>query len=211
MRKNRIPCDVIHLDTHWFEKDWYCDLTFSKTRFPDPAGFIRQLADMGFKLSLWQLPYLPEGSELFEELRAVDGFIKNEAGSIYDVGICFVQGFSGIVGVIDFTNPRAVDVYIRWLRRLFDLGARVIKTDFGEAIPLEDPRLILTSRLKLQGFIVSEHMQHWPAALRELGDGVASGRLKYRETVADSLGAAPEAFLGLLKGRNFGKQLVKLV
>jgi alpha-D-xyloside xylohydrolase len=137
MRKNRIPCDVIHLDTHWFEKDWYCDLTFSKTRFPDPAGFIRQLTDMGFKLSLWQLPYLPEGSELFEELRSVDGFIKNEAGDIYNVGICFVQGFSGIVGVIDFTNPRAVDVYIRWLRRLFDLGARVIKTDFGEAIPLD--------------------------------------------------------------------------
>jgi NADPH-dependent curcumin reductase CurA len=40
---------------------------------------------------------------------------------------------------------------------------------------------------------------------------VATGKLKYRETVADGLGAAPEAFLGLLKGRNFGKQLVKLV
>ncbi len=46
--------------------------------------------------------------------------------------------------------------------------------------------------------------------LKELGEGVGSGRLKYRETIAQGLAQAPEAFLGLLKGRNFGKQLVKL-
>jgi NADPH-dependent curcumin reductase CurA len=40
---------------------------------------------------------------------------------------------------------------------------------------------------------------------------VATGKLKYRETIAEGLPAAPEAFIGLLKGRNFGKQLVKLV
>ena len=54
-------------------------------------------------------------------------------------------------------------------------------------------------------------MKLWPAALKELGGMVASGRLKYRETVAQGLASAPEAFLGLLKGRNFGKQLVKLI
>jgi NADPH-dependent curcumin reductase CurA len=81
----------------------------------------------------------------------------------------------------------------------------------GEPIPMANPSLILVSRLKLQGFIVSEHMNLWPAALKELGTMVATGQLKYRETVADGLAAAPEAFLGLLKGRNFGKQLVKLV
>ena len=70
---------------------------------------------------------------------------------------------------------------------------------------------MLTQRLKLQGFIVSEHMSLWPAALKELGSGVASGRIKFRESVAQGLASAPEAFLGLLKGRNFGKQLVKLV
>jgi NADPH-dependent curcumin reductase CurA len=67
------------------------------------------------------------------------------------------------------------------------------------------------SRLKLQGFIVSEHMNLWPQALKELGTMVATSKLKYRETAAEGLAAAPEAFLGLLKGRNFGKQLVKLV
>jgi hypothetical protein len=81
----------------------------------------------------------------------------------------------------------------------------------GEPIPMANPSLILVSRLKLQGFIVSEHMNLWPQALKELGTMVATSKLKYRETAAEGLAAAPEAFLGLLKGRNFGKQLVKLV
>jgi NADPH-dependent curcumin reductase CurA len=81
----------------------------------------------------------------------------------------------------------------------------------GAPIPLASPATILTMRLKVQGFIVSEHMSLWPAALKELGAQVATGKLKYRETVAQGIAAAPEAFLGLLKGRNFGKQLVKLV
>jgi NADPH-dependent curcumin reductase CurA len=81
----------------------------------------------------------------------------------------------------------------------------------GQPTAIHNARLLLTQRLKLQGFIVSEHMSLWPAALKELGGLVATGQLKYRESVAQGLAAAPEAFLGLLKGRNFGKQLVKLV
>ena len=80
----------------------------------------------------------------------------------------------------------------------------------GRPIPLQNPSLILTSRLRVQGFIVSEHMEVWPEALAELGSRVAAGTLKYRETIAHGLESAPEAFLGLLKGRNFGKQLVKI-
>lgn len=81
----------------------------------------------------------------------------------------------------------------------------------GKPIPMAYPALILRSRLLVQGFIVSEHMDVWPQALRELGGMVAAGTLKYRESIAHGIEAAPEAFLGLLKGRNFGKQLVKLV
>jgi NADPH-dependent curcumin reductase len=81
----------------------------------------------------------------------------------------------------------------------------------GEPLPMANPALILVNRLKVQGFIVSEHMQLWPQALRELGDMVATGQLKYRESVAQGIAAAPEAFMGLLKGKNFGKQLVKLI
>ncbi len=62
----------------------------------------------------------------------------------------------------------------------------------------------------MQGFIVSDHLPLWPQGLKELGTLVATGRLKYRESIADGLAAAPDAFIGLLKGRNFGKQLVRL-
>ncbi|HEX4583246.1 MAG TPA: NADP-dependent oxidoreductase [Burkholderiaceae bacterium] len=81
----------------------------------------------------------------------------------------------------------------------------------GEPIPIANPRWLLVSRLKLQGFIVSDHMELWPKALGELGAHFAAGRLRYRESIAHGLENAPQAFLGLLEGRNFGKQLVKLV
>ena len=81
----------------------------------------------------------------------------------------------------------------------------------GKPMPLTYPALILTNRLMMQGFIVSEHMDIWPEALKELGMLVGTGKLRPRESVAQGLEAAPEAFLGLLKGKNFGKQLVKLI
>jgi NADPH-dependent curcumin reductase CurA len=81
----------------------------------------------------------------------------------------------------------------------------------GQPLPLHNPALILVNRLKVQGFIVSEHIEVWPEALAELGQLVGSGRLRPRESVAQGLASAPEAFLGLLKGKNFGKQLVQLV
>ena len=81
----------------------------------------------------------------------------------------------------------------------------------GKPVPMSYPALILMSRLRVQGFIVSEQMDVWPEALKELGMLVATGKLKPRETVVHGLQAAPEAFLGLLKGKNFGKQIVKLI
>ncbi len=81
----------------------------------------------------------------------------------------------------------------------------------GKPLPLAYPALILTQRLKVQGFIVSEHMEVWPDALKELGMLVGTGKLRPRESVSQGIESAPEAFLGLLKGKNFGKQLVKLI
>jgi NADPH-dependent curcumin reductase CurA len=80
----------------------------------------------------------------------------------------------------------------------------------GSPIPMATPQLILMQRLRFQGFIVSEHPQVWPEALAELGGLVASGSLRVRETIAQGIDSAPQAFLDLLAGRNFGKQLVKL-
>jgi NADPH-dependent curcumin reductase CurA len=70
---------------------------------------------------------------------------------------------------------------------------------------------ILINRIKVQGFIVGDRMNLWSPALKDLADWVGSGKLKYRETVEQGLENAPKAFIGLLKGQNFGKQLVKLV
>lgn len=81
----------------------------------------------------------------------------------------------------------------------------------GEPLVMQNPALILVNRMKFEGFIVSEHPEVWPEAMQELGALVASGRMKFRESVAQGIASAPEAFLGLLKGRNFGKQLVKLI
>ena len=81
----------------------------------------------------------------------------------------------------------------------------------GAPLPLQNPALILINRMKVEGFIVSEHMEVWPEALKELGTLVGTGKLRPRESIAEGIAAAPEAFLGLLKGRNFGKQLVKLI
>ncbi|WP_026075817.1 NADP-dependent oxidoreductase [Noviherbaspirillum massiliense] len=81
----------------------------------------------------------------------------------------------------------------------------------GQPMPINNVRAFLTMRLTMRGFIVSEHQDLWPQGLKELGALVAGGKLKFRESIAQGLAAAPDAFIGLLKGRNFGKQLVKLV
>ena len=80
----------------------------------------------------------------------------------------------------------------------------------GEDVALRNVRSILVNRLRVEGFIISDHMELWPQAIRELADHVAQGRLTYRETVAPGIESAPRAFIGLLRGENLGKQLVKM-
>ena len=117
----------------------------------------------------------------------IDGYFENVGGMVLDAVLPLMNAFGRIAvcGMIAGYN--------------------------GAPLPLAYPALILTNRLKVQGFIVSEHMEVWPTALKELGTLVATGKLRARESVAQGIEAAPEAFLGLLKGRNFGKQLVKLI
>lgn len=71
--------------------------------------------------------------------------------------------------------------------------------------------LLLWKRVKLQGFIVGDRKERWPAALADLTTFIKDGRLRYRETVAEGIRSAPRAFIGMLRGENTGKQLVKLV
>ena len=71
-------------------------------------------------------------------------------------------------------------------------------------------RTILVQRLRVQGFIIFDHFDRFPAFLQEVAPMVADGRIKYRETVTEGLQNAPGAFLSLLQGGNFGKQLVRV-
>jgi hypothetical protein len=136
-RDQGLPIDVLHLDTHWYAEDWRCDLEFDAERFPDPAAFLAEMGELGVKVSLWQLPYIPEGSALFDELDAVGGFVGHPDGGLYDIGLCYSPSFTGRVGCIDFTNPEGVAVYQRHLRHLHELGAAAIKADFGEEAPAD--------------------------------------------------------------------------
>jgi NADPH-dependent curcumin reductase CurA len=79
------------------------------------------------------------------------------------------------------------------------------------ALAVRNMRSFLVNRIALRGFICSDHMDLWRPALKELGELVHTGKLKYRESIAVGLDNAPRAFIGLLNGKNFGKQLVKLV
>ena len=72
-------------------------------------------------------------------------------------------------------------------------------------------REILSRSLTLRGFLYYEFVaQHYDEFLREVGAGVASGRIRYREDIVDGLEKAPEAFIGMLDGRNFGKVIVRV-
>ena len=117
----------------------------------------------------------------------IDGYFENVGGYILDAVLLRTNAFARIA-----------------------LCGMIAGYD-GQPLPLQNPALILINRLKIEGFIVSEHMEVWPEALKELGTLVATGKLKPRETIAEGIESAPEAFLGLLKGKNFGKQLVKLI
>src|SRR5262245_24658598 len=73
-------------------------------------------------------------------------------------------------------------------------------------------REILSKSLTLRGFINNEFAeQHYAAFLREVGAGIVDGRIRYREDIVDGLEKAPEAFIGMLDGQNFGKLIVRIV
>ncbi len=133
-----------------------------------------------------------KAGRLVEDLAAatpngIDGYFENVAGAVLDAVLDRMNAFGRIAvcGMIAGYND--------------------------EPIPVYNIRSILTNRLKIQGFIVSEVADAWPPALAELAQRVGDGSLKYRETVSRGLESAPSAFIGLLRGDNFGKQLVELV
>lgn len=126
LRANRIPADVIHFDTGWFDVDWQCDYEFSPARFKDPAKMIKDLDKDGFKICLWQLPYFVPGNKYFKTLVDEGMAVRNGRGTLpYEDA------------VLDFTNPKTVKWYQDQLGKLLVMGVGAIKVDFGEAAPLD--------------------------------------------------------------------------
>ncbi len=133
-----------------------------------------------------------KGGNLFKDMKAaapdgIDGLFENVGGVVMDATLARMNPFGRIAlcGLISGYD--------------------------GNPMPIHNIHAVLSMRLLVQGFIVSEHMEFWPQGLTELGQLVAEGKLKYRETISQGLASAPEAFMGLLRGKNFGKQLVKLI
>jgi NADPH-dependent curcumin reductase len=136
---------------------------------------------------------------------------------------CLDYKAGGLDASLKAAAPARVDVYFdnvggeildSVLRRV-NVGARIplcglLSGYNGAEIPIRNVFSLLVNRVRLQGFIVSDRMDLWPGAMQELAAHVAAGRIRYRESIADGLAAAPRAFIGLLKGENLGKQLVRV-
>ncbi|MEA2175355.1 MAG: alpha-D-xyloside xylohydrolase [Blastocatellia bacterium] len=124
LRQYRIPSDVIHLDTGWFETDWRSNYQFSTSRFRDPGKMISDLKKQGFHISLWQYTYFTPKNELFREIVNNGYEVRNEGGG---------QPFED--AVLDMSNPQAVKWYQGKLANLLKMGVGAIKVDFGEGAP----------------------------------------------------------------------------
>ena len=135
LRREKYPCDVIHLDTGWFRTDWLCEWKFNPERFPNPKGFLKRLKEDGYRVSLWQLPYVAQGAEQIDEAKTNRYIAPLTKEQEKTEG----SNFSTLdyAGTIDFTYPKATEWYKNLLKELLEMGVVCIKTDFGENIHLD--------------------------------------------------------------------------
>lgn len=127
LRELKFPADVINLDVSWFKEDWGCDWQFEPTRYPDPRAMCQQLHEQGFKLSLWQQPYVLKGTAPWKEAR------DKKHLATCSVPFTFCGQYEA--APIDFSKPEAADWYKnRLIKPLLEMGVDVIKTDFGEGV-----------------------------------------------------------------------------
>lgn len=122
----------------------------------------------------------------------IDVYFENVGGAVFDAVLPLLNAFARIpvCGLIS---------------RYSHVG--------GFPGPDQLPRLmraVLTSRLAIQGFIITDRWNRFPDFLSDMSGWIASGELRYREDFVDGIENAPDAFMGLLKGRNFGKLIVRV-
>jgi len=125
LREERIPSDVLHVDTGWPEVPFRCDFRFSPTRFPKPKELTDELRRLGLRLSIWQFPYVHPADPHHQEVAEKDLVVLTSRGRppIDDA-------------VLDLSKAEAVDWYQDKLSHLLEQGVAVFTSDFGEAAPL---------------------------------------------------------------------------
>jgi NADPH-dependent curcumin reductase len=133
-----------------------------------------------------------KAGNLYEDLKAacpegIDCYFENVGGEVMDTTFRLLNAFSrvalcGMIADYNATEPYGVTMM----------------------------RSLLVNRVNLRGFIVSDRLDLYARAIGQLGKLVALGKIKYHETVAEGLESAPKAFIGMLKGANLGKQVVKV-
>jgi alpha-D-xyloside xylohydrolase len=135
IRSRGIPCDVLHLDCYWQVDGHWSDLRWDATTFPDPEGMLRDLRQQGFQVCLWINPYVSHLGPRFQEAADRGYFLTKADGSTYVADVW--HGSYPACGIIDFTNPAAVEWFADDLRALLRQGVAVFKTDFAEGVPAD--------------------------------------------------------------------------
>lgn len=173
LRDEHYPCDVIHLDTGWFRTDWLCEWKFNDERFPDPEKFLHDLRDKGFRVTLWQLPYVAKDAEQIDEARDnlyIAPLTKEQASE--------GSNFSALdyAGTIDFTYPKATEWYKGLLRNLLEMGVAAIKTDFGENIHMDAKYMNMTPELLNNLYALLYQKAAYEVTKEVTGDGIVWAR-----------------------------------
>jgi len=135
VRELGIPADVIHLDPLWLKGRAQkrldgCHFEWDEEAFPDPQGFIKWLGERGFKLSLWEIPYVYEDSEMGREGIEKGYFAKDRNG-----GLARPLENPEETLLVDFTNPAAARWWQEKHRPYLKMGVAAFKPDYGEAVP----------------------------------------------------------------------------
>ncbi|WP_049986155.1 alpha-xylosidase [Halobellus rufus] len=133
LRAESIPSDVLHLDPFWMREQKSTDLEWDTDQFPDPEGMIDGLREDGFRLSLWEHPHVPVGTEAFAEGAREGYFVEDGTGKPYVMDHTCQGDYRG--ALVDFTDPAAVEWWKDKHRRLLEQGVAVFKTDYGEYVP----------------------------------------------------------------------------
>ena len=133
MADRDIPLHVFHFDCYWMEAYEWCNFTWDPKTFPDPEGMLRRYHDRGLKICVWINPYIGQKSPLFEEGMRLGYLMKKTNGDVWQTDM-----WQAGMGLVDFTNPGAVEWYQAKLKTLLDMGVDCFKTDFGERIPVKD-------------------------------------------------------------------------